>query len=188
MEFSLIAFRIEENSPEPLILEQFGYGVSVEHASARTVALKHGAYTYTDFSLAGNLFLEDVVMGSLNLNYPHKVVESLDASRTKITNKGGTLWLLGLKTEGKGTAINTSAGGKTELLGGLIYPVQEFTTEDKKQASFINNNSSESLIYSVSSYSATRNYDIQVEETRNGVTRRLLTSDIPGRMPLFVGH
>lgn len=189
-----IVFRVEENSSEPLIIEQFGYGVSVEHASARTVAIKHGAYKYTDSSLAGNLFLEDVVMGSLNLNYPHKVwarqlnVESLDASRTKIANKGGTLWLLGLKTEGKGTAIDTSAGGKTELLGGLIYPVQEFTQQDKKQAAFINNNSSESLIYSVSSYSAARNYDIQVEETRNGVTRQLLTNDIPGRMPLFVGH
>ena len=188
-----IVFRVEENSDQPLIIEQFGYGVSVEHVSARPVVIKHGRYGYSDSSGAGKLFLEDVGMSALNLNYPHSVwarqlnIESLDAPRTKITNKGGTLWILGLKTEGKGTVINTSTGGKTELLGTLVYPVQEFTAEDKKQAAFINHDSSQSLIYSVSVYGVNRNYDIQVEETRNGVTRQLLSKDIPGRMPLFVG-
>lgn len=189
-----IVFRIEGNSDQPLIIEQFGYGISVEHASARTVVLKNGNYKYSDFSGAGKLFLEDVETGTLNLNYPHKVwarqlnVESLDASRTKITNFGATLWILGLKTEGKGTVINTSVGGKTELLGTLIYPVQEFSADEKKQPAFINNDSSESLIYSLSVYGANRNYDIQVEETRNGTKRQLLSKDLPGRMPLFVGY
>lgn len=189
-----IVFRVEGNSDQPLIIEQFGYGVSVEQASARTVVIKDGNYRYSDSPGAGKLFLENVVLGTLNLNYPHSVwarqlnVESLDATRTKIVNKGGTLWILGLKTEGKGTVINTSAGGKTELLGTLIYPVQEFTAEEKKQAAFINNGSSQSLIYSLSVYGANRNYDIQVEETRNGVTRQLLSKDMPGRMPLFVGY
>lgn len=189
-----IVFRVEENSDQPLIIEQFGYGVSVEQASARTVAIKHGQYGYSDSPEAGKLFLEDVVLGTLNLNYPHSVwarqlnVESSDGAPTKITNKGGTLWILGLKTEGKGTVINTSLGGKTELLGTLIYPTQEFTEEEKKQAAFINNNSSHSLIYSLSVYGANRNYDIQVEETRNGIKRQLLSEDMPGRMPLFVGY
>ena len=189
-----IVFRVEENSNQPLIIEQFGYGVAVEQASARTVVVKHGNYRYSDFPGAGKLFLEDVVLGTLNLNYPHSVwarqlnIESLDATRTKITNKGGTLWILGLKTEGKGTVINTSAGGKTELLGTLIYPVQEFTEEEKKQPAFVNNESSQSLIYSLSVYGANRNYDIQVEETRSGVKRQLMSKDMPGRMPLFVGY
>ncbi len=189
-----IVFRVEENSDQPLIIEQFGYGVAVEHASARTVVLKQGGYRYSDFPGAGKLFLEDVGLGSLNLNYPHSVwarqlnIESLDAPRTKVANQGGTLWILGIKTEGKGTVINTSAGGKTELLGTLIYPVQEFTNEDKQQAAFINNASSHSLIYSLSVYGPNNNYNIQVQETRDGVTRQLLSQDIPGRMPLFVGY
>ncbi len=189
-----IVFRVEENSDQPLIIEQFGYGAAVEHASARTVVIKHGSYRYSDFPGAENLFLEDVGLGTLNLNYPHNVwarqlnTESLDAPRTKVTNQGGTLWILGIKTEGKGTVINTSAGGKTELLGTLIYPVQEFTDEDKQQAAFINNESSYSLIYSLSVYGPNNNYNIQVQETRDGVTRQLLSQDMPGRMPLFVGY
>jgi hypothetical protein len=189
-----IVFRVQENSTEPLIIEQFGYGVSVEHASARTVVMKQGNYRYTDFPSAGKLFLEDVQLWNLNLNYPHSVwarqlnVESFTPGAAKIANKGGNLWILGLKTERKGTVINTSAGGKTELLGSIIYPAEDFTTQDKTVAAFINNDSSQSLIYSLSSYAANRNYEIQVEETRNGVKRQLLTTNTPKRMPLFVGY
>jgi len=123
-----IVFRVEENSDQPLIIEQFGYGVTIEHASTRTVAIKHGNYNYSDFPGAGNLFLEDVGLGTLNLNHPHSVwarqlnIESAAGSPTKITNQGATLWILGIKTEGKGTVINTSAAGKTELLGTLVLP------------------------------------------------------------------
>lgn len=189
-----IVFHVEENTDQPLIIEQFGYGVSVEQASARPIVIKHGGYQYSDLSGGGKLFLEDVGLKQLILNYPHKVwarqlnVESLDAARTKIENKGGDLWILGLKTEGKGTVISTTAAGKTELLGSLIYPVQDFTAEEKKQAAFINNESSQSLIYSLSVYGPNKNYDIQVEETRNGVKRQVLSKDIPNRMPLFVGY
>jgi Pectate lyase superfamily protein len=189
-----IVFRVEGNSDQPLIIEQFGYGITVEHASARPVVIKHGKYQYSDASGAGKLFLEDVGLRQLIINYPHNIwarqlnIESLDAARTKIENKGGKLWILGLKTEGKGPVIGTSAGGKTELLGSLIYPVQDFTTEEKKQAAFINNESSQSLIYSLSVYGTNKNYDIQVEETRNGTKRQLLSKDIPSRMPLFAGY
>jgi len=188
-----IVFRIEQNSDKPLIIEQFGYGVVVEHASPRTVVIQHGGYEYKDFPKSGKLFLEDVGI-SLRINYPHQVwarqlnVETLDSARTKIENKGGTLWILGLKTEGKGSVINTTKGGKTEVLGTLIYPVHDFTATEKKEAAFISNNSSQSLIYSVSAYGKNKNYDIQVEETRNGVKRQLLSKDFPGRMPLFVGY
>jgi hypothetical protein len=190
-----IVLQVEENSDQPLIIEQFQDGISVEQASARTVVLKHGHYGYRDLPGAGELFLEDVVMENLALNSPHSVwarqlnIESHNGvASTKIVNNGATLWILGLKTEGKGTVIHTSGGGKTELLGTLIYPVEEFTAAEKQQAAFINDDSSQSLIYALSAYGPNRNYDIQVEETRSGVTRKLLTQEIPGRMPLFVGY
>lgn len=63
-----IVFRVEQNSDQPLIIEQFGNGASVEHASARTVVIKHGNYRYSDFPGVGKLFLEDVEIGNLNLN------------------------------------------------------------------------------------------------------------------------
>jgi len=189
-----VVFSVEENSDQPLIIEQFGGGVSVEHASARTVAMKHGNYGYTDFAGAGRLFLEDVVLGTLNLNHSHSVwarqldTESSNGAPTKITNQGATLWILGIKTEGKGTVINTSAGGRTELLGTLIYPAQQFTADEQQYAAFVNNESSQSLIYALSVYDPSSNYNVQVQETRGGVTRQFLTKNMPSRMPLFVGY
>lgn len=38
-----------------------------------------------------------------------------------LKNDGGQLWILGIKTEGPGTNITTCNGGRTELLGGLVY-------------------------------------------------------------------
>lgn len=74
------------------------------------------------------------------------------------------------------------------MLGTLIYPASNFNDQQKQRAAFINRESSQSLIYSVSNYLPDGNYPIQVEETRGGVTKRLMASDMPGRMPLFVGY
>jgi hypothetical protein len=187
-----IVFRVAENSTRPLIIEQFGYGVSVEHASSRVVVLKHGGYRYTDSPQAGALFLEDVGMGSLRINYPHNVWArqlNAEAAETKVVNNGGNVWILGLKTENTGTVIKTSSGGKTELLGTLIYPARSFSEAQLQDPAFINEESSHSLIYSLSSYVANGNYRIQVRDVRNGVVRDLFSDQLGGmRMPLFVGY
>lgn len=189
-----IVFNVSEASDQPLIIEQFGYGVSVKHSASRTVALKDGGYNYTDSPNAGKLFLENVGTKALNITSPRNVwarqlnVETINKPATKITNKGGSLWILGLKTEGRGTVIDTSAGGKTELLGTLIYPTETFSTTDKLQPAFVSKDSSQSLIYSLSVYGSDKNYDIQVQETRDGVTRNLMSKDTGNRIPLFVGY
>jgi hypothetical protein len=41
--------------------------------------------------------------------------------RVNTRNDGGTLWILGMKTEGDGTKVLTRRGGRTEILGTLIY-------------------------------------------------------------------
>jgi hypothetical protein len=69
----------------------------------------------------------------------------------------------------------------------LIYPVQQFTNQEKTRPAFISNNSSMSLVYTLRSYSSSRNYTIAVQETRNGITRNLLTKDSGKLMPLFIG-
>ncbi len=188
-----IKFVVNENSTTPLIIEQFNYGIKVEQSSARTVVLKDGGYAYNDSPQAGKLFLSNVGISPLNINYPHAVwARQLNAegSFPKVNNKGGTLWMLGLKTEGSDTVVTTTAGGKTEMLGTLIYPAKEFSASELLTPAFVNIDSSQSLIYSISSYSPNGNYDIQVQETRNGITKNLNTLDVPGypfRMPLFVG-
>lgn len=187
-----LTLRVVGNSLKPLIIEQFGYGVTVEQASTRTVVVKHGAYAYKESSTAGDLFLEDVVISPLNLSGPRRVwARQLNAERTgftKITNNGSKLWILGLKTEGTGTVISTLGGGFTELLGTLIYPSRAFNATELTQPAFVSRDSSQSLIYSFSVYCTGCNYDIQVQETRNGVTRQLKSSGLPWRMPLFTGY
>ena len=51
----------------------------------------------------------------------------MESAVRKFFNKGGTFWLLGIKTRRPGDSTHTAAiidtefGGKTELLGGLIF-------------------------------------------------------------------
>lgn len=186
-----IRFIVEENSTEPLIIEQFGYGIKVEHKSARPIAIKHGAFQYTAAPNAGDLYIEDVVMGNFRMQASQNVWArqyNNESKGTKIVNNGGNLWILGLKTERPDTVIETTSGGKTELLGTLIYPSRAFSDEEQQNAAFVNRDSSMSLIYSTSSYCDNCAYAIQVEETRDGQTRKLMSSEFPGRMPLYVGY
>lgn len=185
-----IRFIVEGDSAEPLTVEQFGYGVTVEQRGRRPVALKYGKFAYLAGPGAGDLYLEDVEIGPLNLVAGQRVwARQLndEYGGTKITNPGADLWILGLKTERAGTVIETTAGGRTELLGTLIYPSRPFSAEEQGRAAFISRDSAMSLIYSESVYCAGCGYRIHVEETRAGVTRRLLAADFPGRMPLFAG-
>jgi hypothetical protein len=46
-------------------------------------------------------------------------------------NEGGQLWILGIKTEGPGPVIITRGGGRTELLGGLMYSSGGARTQDQ---------------------------------------------------------
>jgi hypothetical protein len=192
-----IVFRVAANSTKPLVIEQFGYGVTIEHDSQRPVVIKNGFYGYKSTPAAGNLFLEDVGLAPLEVRKSQSVwarqlnSESLGKPFTKITNTGGKLWILGLKTEGRGTVIATIANGFTEMLGTVIYPVEAFSERDLQQPAFVNTESHHSLIYSLLAYKPDQNYGIQVQETRGGVVRKFLTQDfpgVPGVMPLFTGH
>lgn len=142
---------------------------------------------------SGTLFVENVAAMPWEILFPQNVFArqiNPEGNTTKITNRGGNLWILGLKTEGIGTNIETEQGGSTEVLGGLIYPVWKIPRE---RAAFVVSDSRASLIYAVSSYKPTAegsNFAIQIEETQHGATRSLLTTALPSRglgtmMPLY---
>ncbi len=81
----------------------------------------------------GELFVEDVTgrfhlkpatkawMRAINpeTNQDHR--NTVPEAQWHLKNDGGQLWILGIKTEGPGTVITTRNGGRTELLGGLLY-------------------------------------------------------------------
>jgi Pectate lyase superfamily protein len=182
-----IRFIVQDDSSEPLIVEQFKYGIKVEQRGKRPIALKYGSYEYVSQAGAGDLFLEDVGMEPLTVRSGQRVWArqlNNEYGGLKMKNDGGQLWILGLKTERAGTVIETVGGGSTELLGTLIYPATGVPSSD---VAFKSVDSKISLIYSVSAYIPGGDYAVQVQETRGGVTKQLLQSDVNGRMPLFVG-
>jgi Pectate lyase superfamily protein len=181
-----LRFIVEGNASTPLVIEQFGYGVTVEHRGQRPVVIKHGLYRYTSQAGAGDLYLEDVGLGALTIHSSQRVWArqfNNEFHGTKITNSG-QLWVLGLKTEGDGTVIDALPGSRTELLGALLYPARALPTTD---VAFRSTDAQMSLIYATSSYVAGGDYATQVEETRGGTSKKLLQADVRGRMPLFVG-
>ncbi len=181
-----IRFVVQDDSSTPLVIEQFGYGITVDHRGKRPVAIKHGMVRYLSTPAAGDLYLEDVALGPLQVQPGQRVWArqlNNEARGTKISN-AGTLWMLGLKTEGDGTVIDALPGSSTELLGTLLYPARVVPTGD---VAFRAVDARLSLIYAVSSYVAGGDYTTQVQETRAGVTKTLMQADVRGRMPLFVG-
>lgn len=73
----------------------------------------------------------------------------------------GLLWFLGTKTEKDRTIIGTTGGGKTELLGGLLYKNRQ---RIGPAPAFTSDNSSVSLVYKVVTYG--HSYQVHVREAR----------------------
>jgi hypothetical protein len=181
---------ITGNSKRPLLIEQFGYCLSIDHRGDRPLIIKDAVVKYTSEPGAGALFLEDVEMlQPLVVQAGQKVwARQLndEVSGTKISNKGGTLWILGLKTEGSGTVIDTSQGGKTELLGGLIYPATRVPVND---IAFRSSDAQVSYMYTEPVYCGLCGYSIQVEETRSGKISPIISStNTSYKMSLFIGY
>ncbi len=183
-----IRFVVTSDSPDPLILEQFGYGLKIEHRGSRPVVVKDARLTYTSVPGAGDLYLEDVEAIGLTIQTgQHVWARQLndESAGTKVTN-GGIAWILGIKTERGGTVIDTLPGASTELLGGLVYPATAVNASD---VAFRSSDAQASYIYTQSAYCTNCGYSTQIEETRAGVDRRIPANPSAGfRMPLFVGY
>ncbi len=112
----------------------------------------------------------------------------------KFVNRGGTAWLLGYTTKRPGTLVSTLAGGKTELLGGLAMANGVW----KSMPMFRIEDASATLVIAEASFTSTP-YQVIVEETRDGVVRRMSNfgrsadQPLPQRaggvaVPLFTGY
>lgn len=184
----------------------------IEQASSRTLVLKNlllrrgYAYRNTGF---GDVFIEDVHhlaqqndapiqpsfvfknqrVWARQINPEHGVPE--------IVNDGATLWMLGLKSEQGTTLVETKNGGYTEVLGGLTINSQ---TTPVTAPAFINHESSVSVSHAEFRQNSTRSiFPVIVRETRGGVTKDLLSTDVPSRpaafdaspsyvLPLYAGY
>ena len=96
------------------------------------MSVSSGTYGYignTSNATDGKLFLEDT-HDDIFSDYPMYVwmrhwnpennPANPNSTRVYASNKGGNWWILGIKTEGIATHLETSGGGKTEILGGFF--------------------------------------------------------------------
>ncbi|MFP4057855.1 MAG: glycosyl hydrolase family 28-related protein [Candidatus Brocadiia bacterium] len=185
-------WRIEDGEPEVVMLKLLGdsygdAGWGVEHASARTLVLWGAGGHYRNTVTGGKVFFIDAgpSPGSV-LQGPQKAwawqtnTESY-THNPHILNRGATLWILGIKTEKDRTILTTTAGGASEVLGGLLYKNRQRIGQ---APAFVNRQSRMACSYRVTG----KRYDVHVLEERDGQRRTLRASQTYGRrVPLYVG-
>ncbi len=190
-------FRFVEGSAPVVVIERLdGIGSGIIHATSRTLVLSSmslapsgGKASYSNIG-NGKLFIEDVVGGPWKFERQKIWARQFNAENQgiHISNNAGNLWILGLKTERDGILVDTKAGAKTEIIGGLIYS----NSDRKTTPMFTNENSAVSLTIGECNFNRNFYFNL-VTETRNGVMKQLNRGDTPQRcngsaIPLYVGH
>ena len=182
------AFRLAEGNYPVVTFEQFCGINTIENGSTRTLVLKDGL-TGGSASGTGGVFLENIA-GVWTFGAQNVWARQLNSEPqgTHCTNNGGSLWILGYKTERGGTLVDTEAGGKTEILGGLCYT----TTAGTLAPMFVNNNSSLSVSMGEVCYNGDP-FTALISETRSGTTKTLSRGGAPyhiggSALPLYVGY
>ena len=133
------AFRIEGASETPLFVENlfawedwYGLHTLIEHASRRTLVVRDvhtqtGAF-YVNSVPGGRVFLENVSctdpVGRRCARFRGQEVWARqfnpERADPEIRVEGGSLWLLGFKTEENGVQFEVTDGGRLEILGGTV--------------------------------------------------------------------
>ena len=147
----------------------------IRHAVPCTLIFRHSRAGHISAEAGcGELFIEDAG-GKWRFNRHQRVWGRQLNPETKgvpeIINDGGRLWVLGLKTEYLSTKIENRNGARTEILGGLMYPVHP--VNDENLPMFLNIDSDLSLIHGVSVYK--KNHKIYCRDVRDGETRDFRT-------------
>jgi hypothetical protein len=177
-------FRFEDGDEPIVSLENLEEEASIEHNSQRTLVLKKSllkSYNNTQAG-TGDVFFEDIVSGLIRIRNQNAWARSLNVeelppdSEAKILNDGGSLWILGLKTERAGTIIETKNNGSTEVLGGLIYINTDIPNTNPPQAQYINNESKVAILTRPYMPTAT-GYKVLVREIKNGTIKNILNAN-----------
>ncbi|GAA5190973.1 hypothetical protein GCM10023322_47320 [Rugosimonospora acidiphila] len=184
--------------------------VTIEDSVFNRLKTDTGSVYKNGINGTGDLFINDVDGANWEILHKQNVyARQLDTEgiTRKVLNQGGNLWVLGYKLEKAGDAahvaagIDTELGGQTEVLGGLVYPVDKMPVN---QAAFVVNNSRASFIYAVTNYltlstnpsTPDGNFKTQVEEVQAGVVRNLSSADVATKskrglgvmMPLYTSQ
>lgn len=149
-------------------------------AGSRTVPLLHEDWNaYSRETPCFSFWRQQVFCRQLN---PER-------SLHEVINDGGSLWVLGCKTEEEGTAYETKNGGFTEVLGAVFA-----LGHGKEHPAIINDNASVSVYAITFGMGRTHTWPITVRETQGDEVRELRYDELEiGSMasrviPLYVGR
>ncbi|HEV3121170.1 MAG TPA: glycosyl hydrolase family 28-related protein, partial [Isosphaeraceae bacterium] len=179
------AFRVEQGTSPTVVFERIDGGAAeglvLENSSGRTLVVKDCRRVAWRMTGKGDIFLENMSSGaSARWSFGGQHVWarqlSLIGDGPMIQNGAGTLWILGLRARGGGTLIETTAGGQTELLGGLC----ECNADSGSAPMFRVVDSHVSFSIAEVPVSG-RQHDVLVSETRKGDTKTLNGADAPAR-------
>jgi len=170
----------ENNSPKPLVIRHCGgwVGSAGHRRSYRNTPTATGPVYIEDVFLPGWAFTKQQVWAwQFNPENPDG-----DGSEPQVLNDGGSLGIVGFKTEGPAPFIVTRNGGRTQLLGGYNYisatnapavprAAVPYLVEDSEAAlSFVADNFRDS------------DYDVYVRKTVGGkIVKEWKHSDLPPR-------
>ncbi len=191
-------FSFEDGTSPTVVFERFDSdygGISgpfIQHNSSRTLVLKAvgalgspypGYYNYQTGTGTGDLYVEDSIIRISIRNqrawmrqYNSETV-SLDQITPHLINDGGTVFVLGMKTEGNATQIETKNGGQTEVLGGLLAS----TNYIQPDLPGIINNESKVCVVAPTYIDPAAQQELVVSETIGGVNRTLKKWNFPTR-------
>ncbi len=168
-------FIIEDGEAPVVVIERFDTiyaGLRIIHRSGRTLVVHSLAASPIVIEKgAGDVFIDDVVSGSVRLHGGRLWARQLNVEgrgEPKVLNDGGDLWILGIKTEGDSTAVDTRGGGRTEVAGGFIYANGN---SDPQKKMFRNHDSS--LSFTIGELVIRNQPFHPVLEVRDGVTKEL---------------
>ena len=145
----------------------------VQSESARTLVVS-SAIGFRVLGMGrGDIFLEDYC-GHLELQSPGQSAwcRQITCRRkgSKIRNRGGNLWILGMRAERTGTLIETLDGGVTDATGIFVYSNQGWV--DEEPAFFIRNSSA--VLSGISERNFNRRpVSLWFRETQGGETREM---------------
>ena len=182
---------VTQAGTDPLTVEDMTIVPAFAHESARQVHFRSSVikdYTSLPAGGSGDVFFEDVNGGPFYFHqqtvYARQLNPEIDS--LNILNDGGTLWILGIKIEKKGTMVRTVNGGKTEILGAFAYATIPEEATPKPLFEVVDASLSVAGLKEITYINDA--YDVKLRETRNGVTREIRDPDNVVQVDLLVAY
>lgn len=195
------AFIVQGDSDAPLKIEDLlaweqwsGEHVTIDHASKRTLVIEdmhtQTLPLYKNSVRGGKVFLENVACTAgvipgtkghdrICLRFYGQQVWARQVNPERgepmALNDGGTLWVLGFKTEDDATAFHTINGGRTEVLGGVL------NCGGRRYPSFLAEDSAMRIVCTSNGWANQNTIRTAVAEVRDGQKTEILASSLPNR-------